>query len=68
MFLTVKETAALYRVSTRTIRERVKSGVIEGTRVGRQIRIPLQQFADVLDVEEIKAEIRERAAAAGANR
>ena len=67
MLLTLLETSWILRVSERTARRMAMRGDIRATRVGAQIRVPLDQFSDFVNVEEVKAEIKRRADAAGVN-
>lgn len=62
MLLTASEAAQLMRVNQRTIRRLVEQGKLTAKRVGRQIRLPLDQFSDFIDVAAVKAEIDRRAA------
>lgn len=66
--LTLREAAALLRVHEHTVRRQVKDGKLQAKRVGRQIRIPLDQFSDFVDVEKVDAEIRRRVNATGVNK
>lgn len=68
MLITPKDAAKLMGVSARTIRRQVAAGELKGHRVGRQIRLPLDQFSDFIDVEKVREEIKKRADKAGVNR
>lgn len=44
-FLTLAETAAVARVSKRTVERLVKSGALEVVRFGRAVRVPIAALA-----------------------
>jgi excisionase family DNA binding protein len=67
MLLTIDEAALLMRVSTRTVRREVALGRLTARRVGRQLRLPLDQFSDFVDTAAVAKEIRARADRAGVN-
>jgi excisionase family DNA binding protein len=64
MLLTVQEAATLMRVSARTVRRQVAIGELKGQRVGRQIRLPLDQFSHLVDTKSVAAEVAQRIRAA----
>jgi excisionase family DNA binding protein len=67
MLITIDEAAALLRVSARTVRRQAVNGELDARRVGRQIRLPIEQFSDFIDVAKVKGEIERRAKRLGVN-
>ena len=47
--LSVDDAAEILRVTTKTVRNLIKAGVITSINVGRLIRIPKDQFIDYLE-------------------
>jgi excisionase family DNA binding protein len=58
MLLTVDEAAVLLRVNEATVRRQIRKGEIKARVLGKVIRIPLDQFSDVLDVAKVVVEVQ----------
>lgn len=67
MLLTPKQAALLLQCHEATVRRRAHAGTLKAQRIGRHIRIPLDQFSDIVDVEAAKRSLRIAAARAGVN-
>lgn len=61
--LTVSEVAKIMRVKPCTVRRASRRGELKTVKIGRQLRFPIDQFAEFIDVDkymlDLRAEVRE---------
>lgn len=57
LFLTTEEVARIFRVHPRTVRTLVTEGKVQAIRLGRHYRYPIEQFSDMVDVDDLKARV-----------